>query len=365
MLAVWLLAAFFAYVGVTLAVNAVHLRRAHLTPDGAGGPAPTVSVLVPARNEERNLRRLVPTLLAQDFPRFEILVCDDGSEDGTAELLRAVRDPRLRAIHVDGPPAGWVGKVHALYRATREATGAVFLFLDADVALTSPQSLSRLVARFRALPEPSVLTGFGRFRGGGLSLISLVPFVILGYVPQPLVPRVRIRRVGGMNGQCWMIRSADYRRLEPHLVHQAEVLEDIRIGQYLHQHGVTPRLFDLQRDFEVWMYAGFRDAWLGFRKNVYPFMGGTPIEFGIGWILYAVPFVLAPLVSPWFVAAWYALKLASDRLVRMPWHVTALALVTFVLGSVQQIDSAIAHWRGRVRWKGRNLAAPTPPRARA
>jgi glycosyltransferase involved in cell wall biosynthesis len=349
-----LLALYFAALAVILAANAVYLRRRR--PSGAlTGDPPMVSVLIPARDEAAGLRRLLPTLLNQDYPRFEVVIYDDASDDATPSVLDAVRDPRLRCLRGAGPPPGWVGKVHALYQATREARGDLFLFLDADVALVSAASLTRLVAMHRALPAAAVLTGFGRFRGGGLALVSLVPFVILSYVPHALAPRIRWRHVAGMSGACWMITRELYRRFEPHLAHKGEVLEDIRIGQFLHLRGVTPRLHDLQPELEVWMYGGLGDAWRGFRRNVYLFMGGKPVQFAVSWTLYVVPFVLAPLVSPWFLAVWYAVKLLGDRITRFPLWVTALTPAIFVLGSVQQLDSAVAHWRGRVTWKGREV----------
>src|SRR5690606_39017507 len=111
-----LLAGLHAVLLAILAVNVVTMRRSRgdrVEPE----TWPTLSVLIPARNEEENLRRLLPTLAAQDYPGFEVIVYDDGSEDGTAAVVEALEDERFRLLRGEGPPAGWVGKVHALYRA--------------------------------------------------------------------------------------------------------------------------------------------------------------------------------------------------------------------------------------------------------
>ncbi len=356
----------FALLGVTLLLNLWYLRRTaprELRP----ASTPRLSVLIPARNEADNLRRLVPSLLAQDYPDFEVIVHDDGSEDATWEVLSAVGDRRLRAFRGSGPPSGWVGKVHALYSARREATGELLLFLDADVALKHPAVLSRLVAHFERLPQPAALTGITHLKGGGQLVVSLVPLVILSLLPIPLAARLRSKRMSALNGQCWMIARGDYDRLEPHLNHRDEVLEDIRIGRYLKQSGVAPVMADLQDLVEVWMYRSVPDAWRGFRKNVYLFMGGSWWSFLPLHVLYLALFFVPPLVSPWFVAAWYGLKLLSDRFVRCPVAVTAATPVSLLLGAALQLDSALAHWSGRVKWKGRSVgrAALQPPSAAA
>jgi glycosyltransferase involved in cell wall biosynthesis len=313
-------------------------------------------MLIPARNEATNLRRLLPTLLNQDYPDFEVLVYDDGSEDATWQVVAESRDPRLRGSQGSGPPPGWVGKVHALYRATRGATGDLFLFLDADVALKHPAALSHLVARFQRLRRPAALTGLTHLRGGGHLVVSLVPLVILSLLPLPLVTRLRAKRLSALNGQCWMITQEDYLRWEPHLHHRDEVLEDIQIGRYLKAHGVTPVMADLQDLVAVWMYGSTGEAWRGFRKNVYLFMGATPWSFGLLFAAY-LGMLLAPLVaSPWFIAGWYGLKALSDRFVRSPARVTVVTPVSLILGAALQLDSAVSHWTGRVRWKGRLVA---------
>jgi hypothetical protein len=112
---------------------------------------------------------------------------------------------------------------------------------------------------------------------------------------------------------------------------------------------------DLQNEVEVWMYANLGEAWAGFRKNVYPFMGETPWSFLGQHLLYLALFVAAPLVSPWFIACWFGLKAVSDRFVRVPTIVSLAAPITLGLGALLQLDSAVSHWTGRVRWKGRSV----------
>ncbi|MDT0633293.1 glycosyltransferase, partial [Rubrivirga litoralis] len=365
----------FLVLGVNLVAFARGRSRALPAPPepegGAAAPSPAgvaVSVLVPARNEEDNLRRLLPTLLAQTGVAFEAVVVDDASEDGTWAVLQAHADPRLVPVRGSGPPAGWVGKPHALYQAARRATGRVLVFLDADAELRDERALARLVGRWaRHGGAGTALSGLPRYldRGPAALLTSLVPFAILAALPTPLVPRTKSPGLSAVNGQVWVLGADDYRRLRPHEAVRDEVLEDVMIGRYLKRSGVRLWVEDLSGELAVRMYRSFGEAWAGFRKNAYLLAGGRPAPFAAFFALYTLVWVVpsalalggaAGLAPPWAAAplvTLVAVKLGVDRWGRFPLWVSALAPVTLALGAALQLDSAWAHARGRVAWKGR------------
>lgn len=359
-----LIAALHALFLAVFAANLLYLRRARgarVTPERW----PRVSVLIPARNEEANLHRLLPTLCTQEYPDFEVLVYDDGSDDGTSAVIEKAGAP-VRGLRGDGPPPGWVGKVHALYQATRAADGEVYLFLDADAALRDEHALQRLVEQFLAVDRKGgdaggVLTGLPRLRGGGSLLTSLVPFAMMTALPLALVPRTASRSLASLNGQCWLIRADAYHRHEPHAVLSNEVLEDVKIGRFLKANGMRLALRDLQDDLDVWMYRSLSEAWAGFRKNAYLLQGGTPLRFAVMQAFFWGVFVLPPLVSPWFLVSLYALKAGSDTFGRFPLRMGLLAPLSLLLGGLLPLDSAVSHWTGRVRWKGRAVGPRAKP----
>ena len=319
---------------------------------------PKLSVIVPARNEEAHLPRLLASLWAQDYPDFEVVVYDDGSSDATPNLLAQDPDPRLVRLRGEGPPPGWVGKCHALYRATRHATGEAFLFLDADVELRHPGALRALAERFAALPAPAILTGFPYYGdSGGLLLVPLVVDSMLIGLPWALVPTVPVRNLAALNGQVWMIRAADYYAHEPHLRHRDEVLEDVEIGRTMKAEGVPPYLAALHRDLSVRMYASTAEAWRGFSKNAYLLFGGTPGRFAATWAFYNASFVVSPLVSPWAMASVVGLKLVADTSAGLSPLLALGAWPSYAAGSAVALASARAFRRGTVTWKGRNVHA--------
>lgn len=338
----------------TLLANAFYLRRERL-PKGIA-PTSRLSVLIPARNEAQNLKRLLPSLLEQDHPAFEIVVYDDASTDDTSAVLTSFDDNRLKVLRGEGPPPDWVGKTHALYQAARRAEGDAYLFLDADTFLHDSGALRRLALRFEALPEPSALTGLTRLEGGAKLLVSLVPNAILTALPWTLVRRTEIPSISALNGQCWMIDAETYHRHEPHRHRRGDVLEDVHIGRYLKSKGVVPEMVDVQREVSVEMYRSFSEAWQGFRKNAYLLFGGTPLRFVVLAILFLTVFILAPFVSPWFLLSIYGLKTATDRLAGFPVWISLLAPLSYAFAVALQWDSAFHHLTGRVTWKGRSVS---------
>lgn len=142
--------AFQAVVLLVVGSNAVLL--AHPRRDRAGGPTPFVSLLVPARNEEANIGACVRSLLGQTYPRLEVLVLDDRSEDGTRAVLERerTRDDRLVVLTGEEPPAGWTDKNWACHRLARAARGEVLLFADADTVFVDPGAVGGIVGSLEA-----------------------------------------------------------------------------------------------------------------------------------------------------------------------------------------------------------------------
>jgi hypothetical protein len=315
---------------------------------------PSLTICIPARNEAQNLQRLLPSLLQQEYPDLEVIVWDDGSEDDTWAVLNAFNAPTLTVLRGDGPPDGWIGKVHALYQCTRHATGERYLFLDADAELTGPQALRQLMARHDAANTP-LSTGLPRLRGGARLLVSLVPYSILTGLPWPLVPRTDLPALSALNGQCWCIDASLYHDVEPHAEMKDAVLEDVSIGRYLKRLGHPPVLLNVDDLVSVYMYEDLPSAWQGFRKNAYLLMGGGPLAFAGMYGYFAFTWLVAPLLSPWFLASLYGLKWTTDRANGVSTAVTLLAPLSFLLGLVLQFDSAVQHWTDRVTWKGRRV----------
>lgn len=129
---------------------------------------PTVSVLVPARNEEDALADAVRSLLDLDYPELEIVIVDDRSTDRTGEIAErlARQDARIRTLHIETLPEGWMGKVHAMHRGIVLSRGEWLLFTDADIHF-APSVLKRAIA-YCLQRKRGFLTLFPGFTDTGL-----------------------------------------------------------------------------------------------------------------------------------------------------------------------------------------------------
>lgn len=350
------------HIGLLLILlsNLLYLKRrkhrAARTPFNEASPL--LSILIPARNEANNLRRLIPSLLKQTCPSFEIIIYDDASEDDTWDVISSFKDSRLKPAQGNGPPAGWVGKVHALYQATRLATGERYLFLDADAVLHDENAINRIVAQFEGMPANSVLTGLPRYEGGGMMLVSMLPYTVLACLPWWLVRPLKIASLGALNGQCWMIDAAFYKKHEPHRHVANEVLEDVLIGRYLKSMGITPVLIDIRDEMSVFMYESFSDAWRGFRKNAYLLLGGHVPSFLFVFGGFFITHVCALFLNPWLLIPLYLNKTLADRTSGFSFWISLVTPLSYLFASTLAIDSAWHHLFGKVSWKGRTVALP-------
>ena len=143
----WLGAVLWILLFIQLIVNralALDLSRTKL--EAVKNP-PLISIIVPARNEERSIREAVASFCTQDYPLFEVLVVDDRSTDATPQILAELRTrfSNLKVIGGRDPPDDWLGKPNALEIGRKEAKGQWLLFVDADVVY-APDLLSRAIA---------------------------------------------------------------------------------------------------------------------------------------------------------------------------------------------------------------------------
>jgi chlorobactene glucosyltransferase len=268
---------------------------------------PKVSIVVPARNEERNIRECVTSLLAQDYPNFSLIVVDDASEDATADILLDMQHThpngaRLEVLRVERLPEGWAGKPHALHTGAVMADGDWLLFTDADTR-HEPGALRLAVAR--ALADGDDLLSLGAtqelpdFWGR-----VLMPLAYMGIAMQypPRQVNDPNSSVAIANGQYMLIRRAMYRRIGgyAHPALRATVLDDRDLASVVKRAGGRLELVDGRTLVRTRMYHGLREHWEGWSKNAYAGSRGGGLFYllmiaGLPLVC-VVPFVL-PLVG--------------------------------------------------------------------
>lgn len=236
-------------------------------------PRGTISVLIPARNEEANLGATLDCALSDPEPVREVLVYDDHSTDRTADLIaeRATRDSRVRRVAPQALPDGWCGKPFACSRLAAEAAGDWLLFLDADARLRPGGAAAIMVeAERRGLTFLSAWPGLDLASAWERILMPLLPHVVFTLFPAPLSLTSMRRSLGLAHGACILVRREEYLRMGGHARVRSEIFEDTALARAWREAGLRGGCLDGQDVVRVRMYDSLGAIWNGFQKNAYP-----------------------------------------------------------------------------------------------
>lgn len=235
------------------------------------GVPPSVTVIIPARNEARNIEACLRSVVASTYNDFEVVVVDDRSDDDTAMLARGVEGGRATSVRVidgDELPDGWIGKPWACHQGAAAARGGVLLFTDADTA-HAPELLGLAVA---ALSEDAAdaVTLLGRQVMVTFWEKVVQPSVLLALTLRFVNLRRPFRhwREAIANGQYILIRRDAYDAIGGHESVRGEVVEDLRLAQRLVRAGRVLSLREAEADFSTRMYQSLSDIVEGWSKNV-------------------------------------------------------------------------------------------------
>ncbi|HEY5350675.1 MAG TPA: glycosyltransferase [Candidatus Lustribacter sp.] len=264
----------------------------------ADGDAPSLSIVVPARDEERSIERCVRSLVAQRGVDAEVIVVDDGSTDATAPILARLgaEFPALQVVPGEPLPAGWVGKPWACAQGARRARGEWLLFTDADSRHETYASASTLAfARARDADALSIMTGqeLGTLAEAAVlpAILQMVVFAS-GRLSEINDPKRPDRALA--NGQYLLVSRDAYDALGGHAALRGAVVEDIEFARRIKRDGRF-RLVVAEgtRLVQVRMYRSLREIWNGFTKNMYLGARGN-IPAIAGGVLFCAMLSIAP-----------------------------------------------------------------------
>jgi hypothetical protein len=367
----------------------VNLRR-YRAPMSGGIEGARVAVLIPARDEERNIAACVEAVLLSAGVELEVLVLNDGSTDHTSEIVSAIakQDRRVRLLRGVELRKGGNGKQHACWTLA-QATGApILVFLDADVRVGP-----RLLARCSAEMERSgvaLLSGFPRQIVVGWMekmLLPLIHFVLLGFLPMGRMRSTTDPVYAAGCGQFMMIEREAYFRSGGHGGIRETRHDGLKLPQLLRRHGHRTELVDLTELAQVRMYETAGQVWMGLAKNATEGLAApgriVPLTLLllVGQVLPTIAALLwgAFLVSNWVVGAtfddpamamWvtvavgvalvgsYLPRLLAVRRFRQPWSSAVLHPLGIVMLLVVQWYALGKQVLGRpVSWRARSYAS--------
>jgi hypothetical protein len=369
-----LLGAVLLGFGYWLIASALALRAAWTMPVlrdlRPSDPArwPSLSVVIPACNEASSIEGALRSRLTQDYPNLEVVVVEDRSTDATSSIVDriAAEDPRLKALHIQELPRGWLGKLHALHRGAEAASGEWLLFTDADVHF-APETLRRAVAYceergldfLTAMPE---FTPLGSLLDVPISVF--VRNVAMGAQAREVEDPASRLAVGG--GVFNLVRRSAFEKTPGFSYLKLEVADDVSFGQMMKRGGARCSVVNARGMICLRFYESIAEMARGCEKAGFAVIGRfsharllavTLLYLG----LELSPFVaLAPLGIPWLPAAgalMIGVALTSTALVNRSFGRSVLPALFSPLGAVLIavffLRSGYLAWRrGGVAWRG-------------
>ncbi len=265
------------------------------------GEVPLISVLIPARDEEANIKACLESLQKQDYPNFEVLVLDDNSSDNTANIVRrlAATDDRIQLLQGKSLPKGWAGKPYACYQLAKKAKGSWLLFTDADTT-HAPHALRSALA-LAINNKASLLSGFPRQLTTSLQQKVTIPvlyFVIMSWFPLWWLQRAGHPRPSLAIGQFLFFPTEKYWEFGGHKAVKARILEDVWLGVEVHRHGGRHIAVDLSPIVSCHMYRGMGAIWEGVSKWIYSVAALSKLALA-GLLIAGYAFFLAPFYWLW------------------------------------------------------------------
>lgn len=352
-------------VGIPLSFGMRRLCKLETVEPSCDEPWPRVSVIVAARNEERDVAEGLRSLLRLDYPNLEIMVVNDRSTDRTGEILDQIADEhsQLHVVHITDLPAGWLGKNHALQHGADEASGELLLFTDADVVM-EPTVLRRAVAHLRR-NDIDHLPMLFRIRMPNWLLESFVvtfSIYLMTYCRPWNCPKPNSDAhigVGGFN----LVRADVYRQIGTHEAIRMRPDDDLKFGKLIKKHGFRQECVNAAELMYVPWYASIRELVVGLEKNAF-----SGVDYNLAYALMAssamllfnvFPFVALLVTSgvTWWVyvaVVFSLLGLGVDAARNGKCRLSCclgfpVAALMFVL--IQWRTIIVNLWQGGIRWR--------------
>jgi chlorobactene glucosyltransferase len=322
---------------------------------------PKLSVLIPVRNEERNIERCLRSVELQNYPNFEVIVLNDGSTDETTNILNKFEG--IKIIEGKPLPFGWTGKNWACHQLSQYAEGDLLLFIDADVEL-APNALSESAERMDR-SKIDMLSAFPtqRIKSFGEWLtIPLMNWLLLTFLPLSLVHRSKNNSFVAANGQFLLIDKKKYLAFGGHSAVQNEIVEDMEIARIMKKNKYKVMTALGGSAVYCRMYNSFSEALMGFSKNYYKGFNTTPLNFFMMILFFEIIFLLPAILSIVnFSFIWLVLIIAFGRYVQAlnsnqrPVLNVLLHPLQMIVMLIIGLNSIIKARSNKFEWKGREI----------
>ncbi|MEM9478631.1 MAG: glycosyltransferase family 2 protein [Verrucomicrobiota bacterium] len=347
-----------------------NLREFRRPPRHSREDRDSVSILIPARDEEENIEGVLKSVLASEGVDFEIVVLDDHSTDRTVEIVQTIaeEDSRVRLEHAPPLPSGWAGKQHACACLAEHARNEILFFLDADVRI-QPQAVGAMVD-FLDTSGSQLVSGFPEQElrtSGEKLLVPLIHFILLGFLSMRMMRMTKSTGCGAGWGGLFVTRRADYNQAGGHSAIRNTFHDGIRLPRLYRRAGMQTDFCNLTGLVTCRMYRDFGGVWKGLGKNATEGIASPGLIGPFSFLLFGghvLPWLLLPF-SPLLAGAAILVslfpRLAQAILYRLSIGGALLHPVGIGLFLAIQWEAFYKDLRGiRPTWRGRALDESLP-----
>jgi len=316
-----LIALFWLTYGLKVAYGAARLPWLKKFPPAPDAACPRISLIFAARDEQEKLPGALATLMAIDYPNFEIIAVDDRSTDATSHILDefAATHERLRVVHIRDLPAGWLGKPHALQAAYEFSTGEYLAFTDADVKF-QPDAIRRVITLLRER-HLQHLTLLGDVERSNFWDTLLITFFGMGFqlaTDSYQVSNPNSRSYAGI-GAFQILKRSAYEALGTHRRLAMEVVDDMKLGKLVKLAGFRSAIAVAQDAVSVEWHLGLSNLIRGLEKNFFAAARYSPVV-AAGQILSLLIFNVLPFTGILFGHGWVRIFSAIAVLIALCFH---------------------------------------------
>jgi glycosyltransferase involved in cell wall biosynthesis len=330
-----------------------------------------ISILIPARDEEKNIGRLLDSVLVQKDLLYEVIVLDDHSTDSTKRIVEeyARLHPEVKLLTGAPLPNGWTGKNFACHQLANAAAGKFLVFLDADVVI-SPELISSAVQRMKE-KNLSLLSLFCQQHTstfGEKITVPLMNYLLFTLLPIRLIESNPRPIFSAACGQFMMFKASNYLHYQWHQRACGNVTEDLAIMKMLKRNGEKGEGILSGKLMTCRMYNGFNDAVNGFSKNfITPFSNSVLLFILFLSVVLIGPLIILATANPYLIALLIAViavtrfftgKLSGEKIGRIILHPFQMISLFYIgLVSIYNRCTGLGQWKGRKVAATRNLTA--------
>lgn len=349
----------FCIISVYNFFTAPVLKKSSLTPKGEK----LVSVLVPARNEEKNISDCIKCIINQDYKNIEVIILDDNSTDNTYKIVSEFVNSKIKMLQGEPLPQNWLGKNWACHQLSQQANGEYFLFIDADVELKENVISSAVwelensnAVLLSIFPTQKIKTL------GEHLIVPLMNWLLLTFLPLKFVYSSRSQSFVAANGQFMLWRKTAYQELGGHQTVKNKVVEDMELARLAKRNNLKIKTILGGNLVFCRMYNSFDEAYYGFQKNFYPGFSVNYYIFTIIILFIFIVFTFPILIITNKTVSWLPVLLILVSRITVSIRSTQNWIVNILLHPLQMVFmlwigflSIIRFKKKSLVWKSRNI----------